>query len=354
MKTVSHDNLVQELGVLGKDAHLSLSQRQKIRDRLFKQIGQLDLIDAMQTKTETADLVMPVNKLANIFRPQKIMLGLPATVGLLATVFIATFTTGAIANDAQPGQPLFGVRKAFENVEIALTADPARRATLRLAIADERLKALGASDEAQLSNVVRESQLALENARSAVTALQNSGGDATTSADLVNKLKSFVDAQRGVLKTIINGNIGKDDVRQSILAMRDDLDKLIPATPATGDTTTLTTPATPAVMIDGNVTLIGNIGTYTAKPTLMIGNTRYFLVGSAVNLIPYMGSTNATVFGVLQGDTIQLSKLLIGGQVIWDTNIINSPLIGEIPGKNDNNLPRVEGDQNQSFEQISN
>ncbi|OGB73517.1 hypothetical protein A3K24_01530 [candidate division Kazan bacterium RIFCSPHIGHO2_01_FULL_44_14] len=348
-----HDNLVQELGVLGKDAHLSLSQRQKIRDRLFKQIGQLDLIDAMQTKVETADLVMPVNKLANIFRPQKIMLGLPATVGLLATVFVATFTTGAIANDAQPGQPLFGVRKAFENVEIALTTDPARRATLRLAIADDRLKALGSSDQAQLSDVVRESQLALENARSAVTALQNSSGDATTSADLVNKLKSFVDAQRGVLKTIIDGNIGKDDVRQSILAMRDDLEKLIPAvsaTPATGDTT----PATPKVVTDGSVMLVGNIGTYTAKPTLMIGSTRYFLVGSAVNLIPYMGSTNATVFGVLEGDTIQLSKLLIGGQVIWDTNIINSPLIGETPGKNDNNLPRVEGDQNQSFEQISN
>src|SRR3989344_5826462 len=311
-----HDNLVQELGVLGKDAHLSLSQRQKIRDRLFKQIGQLDLIDAMQTKVETADLVMPVNKLANIFRPQKIMLGLPATVGLLATVFVATFTTGAIANDAQPGQPLFGVRKAFENVEIALTTDPARRATLRLAIADDRLKALGSSDQAQLSDVVRESQLALENARSAVTALQNSSGDATTSADLVNKLKSFVDAQRGVLKTIIDGNIGKDDVRQSILAMRDDLEKLIPAvsaTPATGDTT----PATPKVVTDGSVMLVGNIGTYTAKPTLMIGSTRYFLVGSAVNLIPYMGSTNATVFGVLEGDTIQLSKLLIGGQVIW-------------------------------------
>jgi len=231
VKTVSHDNLVQELSILGRGAHLSLTQRQKLRDRLFKQIGQLDLIDAMQTKTAAADLVMPVNRLASIFRPQRIMLGLPATVGLIVTVFIATFTTGALARDAAPGDPLFRVRKVIENVEIALTTDPARRATLRLAIADDRLKALSATGEAQLGNVVRESQLALENARNAVTALQKGGG-ATASADLVAKLKSFVDAQRGVLKTIIDGNIGQDTVRQSILAMRDELDTLIPTTPA--------------------------------------------------------------------------------------------------------------------------
>ena len=144
---------MQELSILGRGAHLSLTQRQKLRDRLFKQIGQLDLIDAMQTKTAAADLVMPVNRLASIFRPQRIMLGLPATVGLIVTVFIATFTTGALARDAAPGDPLFRVRKVIENVEIALTTDPARRATLRLAIADDRLKALSATGEAQLGTL---------------------------------------------------------------------------------------------------------------------------------------------------------------------------------------------------------
>ena len=105
--------LEQDLTILGKGAHLSLAQRQKIRDRLFKQMGQLDLIESMRTRSAAEDLVMPLNQLKTIFRPQKIMLGLPATVGLIATVFVATFTTGAIARDADPVQPFFFFPKTF-------------------------------------------------------------------------------------------------------------------------------------------------------------------------------------------------------------------------------------------------
>ena len=316
MKTSSLENLEQELSVLGKSARLSLTQRQKIRDRLFKQIGQLDLIDSMQTKTQSSDLVMPVNKLQDIFRPRRIMLSLPATIGLIATVFVATFTTGAIARDAAPGEPLFGVRKALESVQVMLIRDPVQKASLQLSIADERLRGLEGVDPAKLETVLQESQRAIATAQSSVTALQTA--DETSAKDLVAKLKAIVDNQKSILSTIVKDNIANEEIKKSVLAVREELNQLLP--PATvGESQQSTTPTS------GPVTLSGVMGSYTAKPIILVGDKRYFLVGSTVDLIPYMGIGNATAFGRLEGDTIYLTKLLIDGKVIFDINFKNNP-----------------------------
>ncbi|AKM84903.1 MAG: hypothetical protein VE98_C0001G0449 [candidate division Kazan bacterium GW2011_GWA1_50_15] len=318
--------LEQDLTILGKDAVLSLTQRQKIRDRLFKQIGQLDLIDAMQTKTEAVGLVMPVNKLASIFRPQKIMLGLPATVGLIATVFVATFTTGAIARDADPGQPLFVVRKAFETIELALTRDPARRAEVQLTIADERLQAISGADQTKLDAVVKESQKALESAKNAVSALQKTDTASTSSVDLVAKLKSLVDAQKTILSTIVKENIGKEDVRKSVAAIRQELDDLLPSDEAAGP----------------NNSFSGVLTTAYGQPAINTNGTVYRLLGVDVDISAYVGLVNANVIGELGEEGIVVQKITI-----------DSKLIGWYPSKDNNALPRVEGEQNNSLGQVS-
>ena len=83
MTNLNHDNLIKELSILGKDARLSITQRQKIRDQLFKKMGQVNLIDAVTTQTEVGDLVMPLSTLQRLFRPKSISFGIPATAGMV-------------------------------------------------------------------------------------------------------------------------------------------------------------------------------------------------------------------------------------------------------------------------------
>lgn len=325
MRTVSLENLEQELSVLGKSAHLSLTQRQKVRDKLFKQIGQLDLIDSMQTKTESLDLVMPVNKLQNIFRPRRIMLSLPATVGLIATVFIATFTTGAIARDAAPGEPLFGVRKAFETVQVMLTRDPVQRASLQLSIAGERIANLENVDPKKLDAVLQESQKAIATAQSSVAALQTA--DETSAQDLVAKLKAIVDNQRSILSTIVKDNLNNEDIKKSVTAVRNELNTILP--PESEGTTNSESAA-------DNDSFYGFIITAYGQPALNMNGVIYTLVNSPADLTGYIGVDNVTIVGrVIDGNKLTVYKIIIDGKLIGE----NNPFV-------DSNLSRVEGGPN--------
>ncbi len=328
--STNHDNLIKELSILGKDARLSITQRQKIRDQLFKKMGQVNLIDAVATQTEAEDLVMPLSTLQRLFRPKSISFGIPATAGMVLAIFVVTFATGAFAQSAKPGDPLFGVRKALETVQIALTTDPANRATLKLNIVNDRIKALENAGSGTLSVALNESKKALASAQASLSSLPND-------KDLNTKLKAVIESQKTALSTIAKGTISNDEVKKTVLAMRDELDKLILPTDKPADTNPIV--ATPT---SGFVTLSGSIGSFTAKPTLMVGEKRYFLVGSTINLISYMGSTRAVVSGILNGDTISLTKLTIAGQLIWEANNLDSNSV-------DNNLSWVEGDQNSSL-----
>jgi len=333
MAIQNHDNLIKELSILGKDANLSITQRQRIRDRLFKKMGQANLIDAVQTHTEVGDLVMSLQQLQRLFTPKRIVLGIPATVGIVMAVFLVTFTTGAMARTAQPGDPLFGVKKAFEAVEVALTTDPAQRAAVQLSIVNDRIHALENADSSQVPALLAESQKAIDSAQTSLSSLSPDN-------DLNTKLKTLIESQKNILSGIATGNVNGDEVKKTILAMRDQLDKLIQ--PLTSQPTTANTAAgeaTVATPTNGFVTLAGTIGSYTAKPTLMVSGKRYYLAGSTIDLISYMGSDRAVVSGYLNGDTITLTELTINGRLIWEQPTLdNNPV--------DNNLPGVEGGQN--------
>ncbi|MFH0905570.1 MAG: DUF5667 domain-containing protein, partial [bacterium] len=270
MTKLHPEQLEKDLSILGKNAVLSLTQRQKLRDRLFKQIGQLDLVEAMQTHTEAGDLVMPLNKLRYIFRPQRIVFGLPATAGVVVAVFLATLTTGAMAQSARPGDPLFGVRRTFETVQIALTTNPAKKAEMKLAILGDRLQDLQTVDGKNLEVVLQESQKAIASAQSAITDLK--GADTETSAGLVAKLKALIDNQRTTLATTIKGGVGNAELTKSFLAMRDELDILLPTDnpQPTNDKTNSVAAAMPVPVIDdtSRTNFYGSLTTNYGAPAL--------------------------------------------------------------------------------------
>lgn len=334
-----HDNLVQDLGTLGRDAVLSLSQRQKIRDRLFKKIGQIDLLDAVQTHTEVRDMVMPLQQLRSIFQPRQTNLSIPATVGVVFSVFLVTFTTSAFAQDAKPGDPLFGVRKAFEAVQVALVSDPAKKAELRIAIADDRLQNLQTIDGKQLEAVLQESKKAITSAQTTITALK--GTDAKTSTDLINKLKALIDNQKITLTTIAKDGGANEEIKKSVLAIRNELDALLPkdvvATKTGNDATTVATDTETSGPV-GPSQYYGTLTTSYGQLAININGKIYLIIGPTMDLTNSIGSS-VQVYGQVVGKSITTYQLYINNKLIWENT----------PDKDNNNLPRVEGDQNTSL-----
>jgi len=309
-----------------------LTQRQAIRDRLFKKIGQSTLLDAVQTQTEVNDLVMPLNQIQRLFSPKRIVFSLPATISVVASIFVATFATGAMAQSARPGDPLYGVRNAFENVRVAMISDPSEKAALQLSIVNDRIRALETADGSKVQTILNESKKALASAQATISTITGE-----KAGDLNTKLKTLIESQKTALTTIAKDNVSNDEVKKTVLAMRDQLDKLI--TPTDTKPVVDTTPAVAVAPTSGFVTFTGSIGSYTAKPVLSVGEKRYYLVGATnINLISYMGSTRAVVSGTLSGDTISLTKLTIAGQLVWEQPTLdNNPV--------DSNLLGVEGDK---------
>ena len=332
MTILNHDNLIKELSILGRDARLSITQRQKIRDQLFKKMGQINLIDAVATHTEVEDLVMPLSVLQRLFRPKSISFGIPATAGMVLAIFVITFATGAFAQSAKPGDPLFGVRKALETVQIALTTDPANRATLKLNIVNDRIKALETTDSGNLQVTLSESKKALASAQVSLSTL---GAD----KDLSAKLKAVIESQKTALSAIAKGTTSNDEVKKTVLAMRDQLDKLItPTTDKPADTTTVAV-AKPVIVDDANRTnFYGSLTTSYGAPALFENGKAYVLAGVSIDLIPYIGSSTQVV-GKLNGNNLSVSQLYINSKLIWENT----------PDKDDNNLSWVEGDQNTSL-----
>jgi len=337
MTNLNHDNLIKELSILGKDARLSITQRQKIRDQLFKKMGQVNLIDAVTTQTEVGDLVMPLSTLQRLFRPKSISFGIPATAGMVLAIFVVTFATGAFAQSAKPGDPLFGVRKALETVQIALTTDPANRATLKMNIVNDRIKALENADSSNLSIALNESKKALASAQASISTL---GSD----KELTTKLKTVIESQKTTLSAIAKGTVSNEDAKKTILAMRDQLDKLItPVTDKPADTKTTDTAVVavkPEIIDDANRTsFYGSLTTSYGSPALFENGKAYVLAGVSIDLMQYIGSQSVSIVGHLNGKILTVTKITINSKLIWENT----------PDKDDNNLSWVEGDQNSSL-----
>ena len=311
VKTDQLDSLEDTLRTLGKRADLSLNKKQSIRDKVFQSIGQIELAEAIVSGEQKATVVS-LQYLKKALIPQKLSFSMPTTIDVVTFVFIASVMTGAIAQSANPTDKLFGVKKVLERIELAFTQSPVSKAKITLNIADERLKYLESSltEEKKLEQVLKESQIALVSAKAALEKAQESEEDTQDISDLVERFSLLLNDQ----KTLLN-NINEDtteDVKNAVLAIRETLVEDNVATEATDDTVAVDD-ATPVAVKEeqnqppsGNVVLNGEMGSYTAKPVIIVDNVRYFLVGSSINLIPYMGIKNATAFGYLEGDTKHL------------------------------------------------
>lgn len=347
MTTNQNDNLVQELSVLGRNAQLSLTARQRVRDQLFKKIGQLDLVDAVQTNTEVPGLVMPLSALLSIFKPRRVSFGIPATAGIALGLAALTFATGTLAGQAEPGSGVFyTVRRVLETAQVALATDPEKKAELKLSIANDRLQAVqGATDPRALQAALEESKKALAEAQTAVSSPKVK---ATAKDDLNIKLATIIGNQKTLLTTIVKDNLASDAVKEGILAFRDELDNLI--TPdgdpvITENTTkkpdadkpeTTVIPVTPASFRGSFITSYG-------RPALNTGEKIYVLTNVTSELSQYVGSRFAEVYGKI-----------VDGVLVADRVFIDSKLVWESPSKINNNLPRVEGDQNNHLVNPSN
>jgi hypothetical protein len=242
-------------------------------------------------------------------------------MGLVATVFIATFTTGAIAQTAQPGDPLFGVRKALETVQVALVSDPAQKAAIQLSIADERLQRLEHVAPAKLEAVLNESKRALDTAQNSVSAL--TGADEITSAGLLSQLQALLSNQKSIIETVINNNIDNKEIEKTVIAFRNELDNIIPNT----DKTPVVEEETKSNIYYG--ALVEAFG----YPSINTGTESYPLLGTTQKILQYVGSDNVRVVGdLVKSPTanskwgIQVQEITVDSQLIFDSRTINQYL----------------------------
>lgn len=366
MNQLQPDNLVTELSILGRNAQLSLTARQRVRDQLFKKIGQLDLVDAVQTNTEVPGLIMPLAALLSIFKPRRVSFGLAATSGIAMGVAALTFATGALASNAEPGSGVFySVRRALEDVQVALVADPVQKATKRIDIASNRLATATSTitanpqaDAKSVEPVIEASKQAVAQAKAAIDAA--SEHDEATE-NLTARLQATLELQRDQLGKLSEEVAGNKEVASGIAAVSSELDSILasldPETkpevvtnkPQTdpGDSTAATiepdTTSTPAAGSDGSITLVPN----SFEGFLVLLNGSYAIVTPADNkayplimsddqdLMAYLGNGRASVYGPLTTQGILVRQLFIDSKLVW-----------EDPSKINNNLPWVEGDQN--------
>ena len=346
------DNLADELSILGKKAVLSMSARQRVRDNLFKKMGQLDLIDAVQTKTEVEGLIMPLTTLLSIFKPQRVSFGLPATAGIALGLAALTFATGAMAQNAEPGSLFYTVRRAIEDVQVALEPSAVERANKRIEIATERIaiatSAIStnpAAEAKKIAPVIEATKQAVAQAKVAVDAAQQEDSSQKSAETLSARLQTTLEQQVEQLEEIAEEYKDNQGVTESIAAVNAELTNMLasinPEEPKAGDTPT----EKPAVPTD---TPAVNPATTPSTGYLVVKEGQYFLISSIDNkayqlngigiepdLSQHLGNGVVAVYGPQVEGSIQAQEIFIDSKLVWES-----------PSKIETNLPRVEGSPN--------
>jgi len=244
-------------------------------------------------------------------------------------VFTSSIMAGALAQNSNPSDTLFPIKRILEKIELAFISNPVSKAEFRLDIAGERLKYLETSinQEDSLSTVLTESQIALVDARTALNnakAVELEEGDDQGIPALIERFSKLLNDQKNILNNIDKNIDGTDeDTKNVMLAIRETIAEDAVNDIDLNSPEEVNNPVDKKIVqpTDGPVVLRGIMGSYTAKPVIIVDNIRYFLLGSSVDLIPYMGLENAIVYGTLEGDNITITKLLISGKVIWEARV---------------------------------
>ena len=331
METNKLDKLEETLQTLGDKANLSFSKKQAIRDKVFQSIGQVELADAIIQGEQKATIAVSLQYLKKALIPHKLTFSIPVTLAVMIFIFAFSVMTGALAQNSNPTDTLFPIKRILEKIELAFISNPVSKAEFRLDIAGERLKYLETSinQEDSLSKVLTESQIALVDARTAlkkIQAIESDDGDDQGVTELVERFSVLLGDQRTLLDNIEQNIEDTDeDVRNAVLAIRETLEKNeeeIDAIVPKADTNT-----SPSVIVlvpqtkvdtsepivnqpfeDGLHTFKTRIVTTNGKLAVIVDGMHYVIVSAPINLFPYVGFS-VYVTGDISGKEIKIYEI---------------------------------------------
>jgi len=333
VKTNQCDNLEDSLRTLGKRADLSFSKKQSIRDKIFRSIGQVELADAIVQGKQKATIAVSLQYLKKALMPQKLTFSIPITLAVVIFVFTASIVTGAMAQNSNPADALFPIKRVLEKIELAFINNPVSKAEFSLDIAGERLRYLETSitQEESLSKVLTESQIALIDAKEALNQAQNIDNNQDDQEDisgLIERFGTLLDNQKSILNNIEN-EVDNDEIKQTIVAIRDvlneDIDQesdkehattVATLTPEITDTSTTVETPVEQLPLEGYHKLTGRIGTAYGTPAIFVGNKYYKAISSPIDLNQYIGYENVELGGDISDNQITVYRVVVNGIVL--------------------------------------
>ena len=344
MASNEFNQLENWLKTLSNKGNLSLSKKQAIRDQVFRNIGQIELADAIAEGEEKAsDLIVSLNSLKKALIPHRLSFSIPVTLAMVMTIFLGSIVTGAVAQNARPGDPTFIIRKALEAVELAVVTNPVKKAEVSLDIANQRIQDLEESygKEQALNVVLKESKTAIQSARATIKKVTEKG-DETSVIALVDKLNSLINDQRLILNDI-ESETTDEELKKTVIAIRDEIDDDLTdsvtkeiITEENDNTVVAVAPSvvvkavpnnkididlspTLASDLNGFKTLKGRLGTANGKPVLYFEGNQYIVIeDSPINLNLYIGSTNNSFSGTVINGYMTASRVIINDIVLFD------------------------------------
>lgn len=129
---------------------------------------------------------------------------------ILAAVGITGVGTTVAANNSVPGDPLFGLDKAIEEVQVSLATNDETQAKIKLQIAKERLDELDSleSTNRPVDPAVTEAQLAISDATTTLSVVETKFKEnkitleSTDLQALLTELQSLLVAHQGLIKKV--------------------------------------------------------------------------------------------------------------------------------------------------------
>ncbi len=175
---------------------------------------QEDTLDKLNTAvTKSLDIRNSNTNLSNLLNTliMKTKFKAVVTIVTIAIVFAALGGVAYASNSAMPGDPLFGVDKAMEQIRRVLTVDSLQKSEFEMRVMDERmeeLKQMSYEENANgVSNGIKEveaQQLRLQNMFEEMAKLRLEGSDEQAGEQLgvMNKIAEKLQEQSGVLNQV--------------------------------------------------------------------------------------------------------------------------------------------------------
>lgn len=335
METNKFNKLEETLQTLGDKADLSFSKKQAIRDKVFQSIGQVELADAIVQGKQKATIAVSLQYLKKALIPQKLTFSIPITIAVMIFVFASSIMAGALAQNSNPADTLFPIKRILEKIELAFISNPVNKAEFSLNIADERLKYLETSinQEDSLSKVLTESQIALVDARTALQKAQavELEGDDQSVIELIERFSQLLGDQKTILNNI-EQEVENDEIKQTVIAIRDILNEELSEDEIVEDNTTsialvpiinvIQTDTKEVVVeppvLEGYHRIIGRIGTAYSKPAIIVEHRYYQIVSSPIDLSQYIGWENIELGGEIINNQMIVTRVVVNGIVLAD------------------------------------